>query len=69
MKNEKITFESEDLKTINEYILKHDQKNLSKNEINDLYGDTLENQIRFQNEQIKHESKLPTARRTNRIGR
>lgn len=67
MKNEKITFEPETYESLTDYLKNQHEKNLSLDEINDLSG--LENQIKFQNEQIKFKSELPKARTTNRLRR
>ncbi|KFK56723.1 hypothetical protein JS86_01085 [Vibrio vulnificus] len=64
MKNEKITFEPETYESLTDYLKNQHEKNLSLDEINDLSG--LENQIKFQNEQIKFKSELQKPRTTNR---
>ncbi|HCH5244220.1 TPA: hypothetical protein NKY80_001623 [Vibrio parahaemolyticus] len=69
MKNEKITFEAETYESLTDYLKNQHENNLSLDEINDLSGDSLENQIKFQNEQIKFKSELPKTRTTNRIRR
>ncbi|MBY8049722.1 hypothetical protein KW480_01595 [Vibrio fluvialis] len=66
MKNGKITFEAETYESLTEYLKNVHEKNLSVDEINDLHGDSLDNQIKFQNEQIKLKSELPKARTTNK---
>ncbi|ELA8095488.1 hypothetical protein RGL36_001105 [Vibrio parahaemolyticus] len=66
MKNEKITFEPETYESLTDYLKNQNDKNLSIDEINDLHGDSLENQIKFQNEQIKFKSELTQKRTTNR---
>ncbi|HCG8773570.1 hypothetical protein HJ127_05535 [Vibrio parahaemolyticus] len=66
MKNGKITFEAETYESLTEYLKNVHEKNLSFEEINDLSGDSLDNQIKFQNEQIKFKSELPKARTTNK---
>ncbi|MBE5194276.1 hypothetical protein HJ051_12690 [Vibrio parahaemolyticus] len=66
MKNEKITFEPETYESLTDYLKSLHEMNLSIDEINDLHGDSLENQIQFQNEQIKFKSELPKTRTTNR---
>ncbi|HFQ5242577.1 TPA: hypothetical protein ACGUWV_002252 [Vibrio vulnificus] len=63
MINKKIILET---KWLTKHIKYLREKNLSVDEINDLDGDSLENQIKFQNEQIKFKSELPKARTTNR---
>ncbi|HCE2882352.1 TPA: hypothetical protein NKT82_001615 [Vibrio parahaemolyticus] len=63
MINKKIILET---KSLTKHIKYLREKNLSVDEINDLDGDSLENQIEFQNEQIKFKSELPKARTTNR---
>ncbi|EJG1903211.1 hypothetical protein [Vibrio vulnificus] len=63
MKNEKISFEAETYESLTDYLKYLHEKNLSIDEINDLHGDSLENQIKFQNEQIKFKSEL-TQKRT-----
>lgn len=69
MKNEKITFEPETYESLTDYLKNLHEKNLSLDEINDLNGDSLENQIRFNNEQIKFKSELQKTRTTNRLRR
>jgi hypothetical protein len=69
MKNEKITFEPETYESLTDYLKNLHEMNLSPDEINDLHGDSLENQIKFQNEQIKFKSELPKTRTTNRLRR
>lgn len=66
MKNEKITFEPETYESLTDYLKNLHEKNLSLDEINDLNGDSLENQIRFNNEQIKFKSELQNTRTTNK---
>lgn len=66
MKNEKITFEPETYESLTDYLKNQNDKNLSIDEINDLHGDSLENQIKFQNEKIKFKSELTQKRTTNR---
>ncbi|HHE0414324.1 TPA: hypothetical protein ACN347_004692 [Vibrio parahaemolyticus] len=66
MENEKITFEAETYESLNDYLKNLNDKNLTIDEINDLHGDSLENQIKFQNEQIKFKSELTQKRTTNR---
>ncbi|MBM5212651.1 hypothetical protein [Vibrio parahaemolyticus] len=66
MKNEKITFEAETYESLTDYLKNLHEKNLSLDEINDLSNDSLENQIQFQNEQIKFKSELQKTRTTNR---
>ncbi|EOG9063843.1 hypothetical protein ACLK5F_004693 [Vibrio fluvialis] len=66
MKNEKITFEAETYESLTDYLKNQHEKNLSLDEINDLSSDSLENQIKFQNEQMKFKSELPKTRTTNR---
>ncbi|ELA9813138.1 hypothetical protein QRL17_002852 [Vibrio parahaemolyticus] len=66
MNNEKITFEAETYESLTDYLKNQHEKNLSLDEINDLSGDSMDNQIKFQNEQIKFKSELPKARTTNR---
>lgn len=66
MKNEKITFEAETYESLTDYLKNLHEKNLSLDEINDLNGDSLENQIRFNNEQIKFKSELQKTRTTNK---
>ncbi|EIE5869550.1 hypothetical protein O8Q24_000115 [Vibrio parahaemolyticus] len=66
MKNEKITFEPETYESLTDYLKNLHEKNLSIDEINDLHGDSLENQIKFQNEQIKFKSELQKTRTTNK---
>ncbi|HHX8576461.1 TPA: hypothetical protein ACVO18_005014, partial [Vibrio alginolyticus] len=66
MKNEKISFEAETYESLTDYLKNLHEKNLSIDEIRDLHGDSLENQIKFQNEQIKFKSELPKARTTNK---
>ncbi len=66
MNNEKITFEAETYESLTDYLKNQHEKNLSLDEINDLSGDSIDNQIKFQNEQIKFKSELPKARTTNR---
>lgn len=60
MKNEKITFEAETYESLTDYLKNQHEKNLSLDEINDLSSDSLDNQIKFQNEQIKFKSELQT---------
>lgn len=69
MKNEKITFEAETYESLTDYLKNQHEKNLSLDEINDLSSDSLENQIKFQNEQIKFKSELQKPRTTNRLRR
>ncbi|EGQ8938550.1 hypothetical protein GJM87_04620 [Vibrio parahaemolyticus] len=69
MKNEKITFEPETYESLTDYLKNLHEKDLSLDEINDLSGDSLENQIKFKNEQIKFKSEMPKARTTNRLRR
>ncbi|HCG7122482.1 TPA: hypothetical protein NJ344_000621 [Vibrio parahaemolyticus] len=66
MKNEKITFEAEAYESLTDYLKNQHDKNLSIDEINDLHGDSLENQIKFQNEQIKFKSELTQKRTTSK---
>ncbi|EMI4512816.1 hypothetical protein V6560_000299 [Vibrio parahaemolyticus] len=66
MKNKKISFEAETYESLTDHLKNQNEKNLSLDEINDLSGDSLENQIKFQNEQIKFKSELPKTRTTNR---
>ncbi|MBM5414583.1 hypothetical protein [Vibrio parahaemolyticus] len=66
MNNEKISFEAETYESLTDYLKNQHDKNLSIDEINDLHGDSLENQIKFQNEQIKFKSELQKPRTTNR---
>ncbi|EGR0405590.1 TPA: hypothetical protein N2952_002101 [Vibrio parahaemolyticus] len=66
MKNEKISFEAETYESLTDYLKNLNDKNLTIDEINDLHGDSLENQIKFQNEQIKFKSELQKTRTTNR---
>lgn len=66
MNNKKITFEAETYESLTDYLKNQHEKNLSLDEINDLSGDSIDNQIKFQNEQIKFKSELPKARTTNR---
>ncbi|HHG3330947.1 hypothetical protein QFW85_08320 [Vibrio chagasii] len=66
MKNEKITFEAETYESLTDYLKNQHEKNLSLDEINDLSSDSLENQIKFQNEQIKFKSELQKPRTTNK---
>ncbi|EJD0684049.1 hypothetical protein NFO77_003950 [Vibrio parahaemolyticus] len=66
MNNEKITFEPETYESLTDYLKNVHEKNLSADEINDLHGDSLENQIKFQNEQIKFKSELQKPRTTNK---
>ncbi|HCE3085461.1 TPA: hypothetical protein NG316_000335 [Vibrio parahaemolyticus] len=66
MNNEKITFEAETYESLTDYLKNQHEKNLSLDDINDLSGDSIDNQIKFQNEQIKFKSELPKARTTNR---
>ncbi|EGQ7873740.1 hypothetical protein H8Q54_004637 [Vibrio parahaemolyticus] len=69
MKNEKITVEPETYESLTDYLKNQHEKNLSIDEINDLSSDSLENQIKFQNEQIKFKSELQKPRTTNRLRR
>ncbi|EIO5874587.1 hypothetical protein BBL97_00380 [Vibrio parahaemolyticus] len=69
MKNEKITFEAETYESLTDYLKNQHDKNLSLDEINDLHGDSLENQIKFQNEQIKFKSELSKTKTTRRLRR
>ncbi|HCH4208062.1 TPA: hypothetical protein N2919_002038 [Vibrio parahaemolyticus] len=69
MRNEKITFEPETYESLTDYLKNLHEKNLSLDEINDLHGDSLENQIKLQNEQIKFKSELQKTRTTNRLRR
>ncbi|HBC3951018.1 TPA: hypothetical protein KD869_004839 [Vibrio parahaemolyticus] len=69
MKNEKITFEVETYESLTDYLKNQHDKNLSLDEINDLHGDSLENQIKFQNEQIKFKSELSKTKTTRRLRR
>ncbi|EPR6599531.1 hypothetical protein ACU74X_000274 [Vibrio cholerae] len=69
MNNEKITFEAETYESLTDYLKNQHEKNLSIDEINDLSSDSLENQIKFQNEQIKFKSELQKPRTTNRLRR
>lgn len=69
MKNEKITFEPETYESLTDYLKNLHDKNLSLDEINDLHGDSLENQIKFQNEQIKFKSELSKTKTTRRLRR
>ncbi|TOF18082.1 hypothetical protein CGJ28_26115, partial [Vibrio parahaemolyticus] len=63
----KIILETKSLtESLTEHLKYLREKNLSVDKINDLSGDSLENQIKFQNEQIKFKSELPKARTTNR---
>ncbi|MEP7741604.1 hypothetical protein ABJY79_05780 [Vibrio parahaemolyticus] len=66
MNNKKITFEAETYESLTDYLKNQHEKNLSLDDINDLSGDSIDNQIKFQNEQIKFKSELPKARTTNR---
>ncbi|PNG78530.1 hypothetical protein [Vibrio vulnificus] len=66
MNNEKITFEAETYESLTDYLKNQNDKNLSIDEINDLHGDSLENQIKFKNEQIKFKSELTQKRTTNK---
>ncbi len=66
MNNEKISFEAETYESLTDYLKNQHDKNLSIDDINDLSGDSLENQIKFQNEQIKFKSELTQKRTTNR---
>ncbi len=66
MKNEKICFEAETYESLTDYLKNLHEKNLSLDEINDLSSDSLGNQIKFKNEQIKFKSELPKTRTTNR---
>ncbi|ELA7519182.1 TPA: hypothetical protein ACY4PQ_000769 [Vibrio parahaemolyticus] len=66
MNNEKISFEAETYESLTDYLKNLHEKNLSIDEINDLNGDSLDNQIKFQNEQIKFKSELTQKRTTNR---
>lgn len=67
MINKKIILETKSLtESLTEHLKYLREKNLSVDKINDLSGDSLENQIKFQNEQIKFKSELPKARTTNR---
>ncbi|HAV1517935.1 TPA: hypothetical protein JG825_001209 [Vibrio parahaemolyticus] len=64
MINKKIILEKKSLtESLTEHLKYLHEKNLSIDEINDLHGDSLENQIKFQNEQIKFKSEL-TQKRT-----
>ncbi|EHA6958903.1 hypothetical protein JMC51_001323 [Vibrio parahaemolyticus] len=69
MKNEKITFEAETYESLTDYLKNLHEKNLSLDEINDLSGDSLESQIRFNNEQIKFKSELSKTKTTRRLRR
>lgn len=66
MINKKISFEAETYESLTDYLKNLHEKNLSIDEIRDLHVDSLENQIKFQNEQIKFKSELPKARTTNK---
>ncbi|MBM5391734.1 hypothetical protein J7911_22575 [Vibrio parahaemolyticus] len=66
MINKKIIFEAETYGSLTEYLKNVHEKNLSVDEINDLHGDSLENQITFQNEQIKFKSELTQKRTTSK---
>ncbi|EJE4157352.1 hypothetical protein ABLA24_04925 [Vibrio parahaemolyticus] len=66
MRNEKITFEPETYESLTDYLKNQHDKNLSLEEINDLSGDSLDNQIKFQNEQIKFKSELTQKRTTSK---
>ncbi|ENH0600243.1 hypothetical protein ABVS19_001980 [Vibrio parahaemolyticus] len=66
MINKKIILEAVNYESLTEYLKYLHEKNLSEDEINDLHGDSLENQIKFQNEQIKFKSEMPKARTTNK---
>ncbi|WP_029848604.1 hypothetical protein [Vibrio parahaemolyticus] len=69
MINKKIIFEAETYGSLTEHLKYLHEKNLSLDEINDLSSDSLENQIKFQNEQIKFKSELQKPRTTNRLRR
>ncbi|HAS8400599.1 TPA: hypothetical protein I7743_10005 [Vibrio vulnificus] len=69
MKNEKITFEAETYESLTDYLKNLHEKNLSLDEINDLSGDSIDNQIKFQNEQIKFKSELSKTKTTRRLRR
>ncbi|EGR3199040.1 hypothetical protein DC899_24335, partial [Vibrio parahaemolyticus] len=69
MKNEKITFEPETYESLTDYLKNLHEKNLSLDEINDLSGDSIDNQIKFQNEQIKFKSELSKTKTTRRLRR
>ncbi len=66
MRNEKISFEAETYESLTDYLKNQHDKNLSIDDINDLHGDSLENQIKFKNEQIKFKSELQKPRTTNK---
>ncbi|HHY0399314.1 TPA: hypothetical protein ACVU38_000660 [Vibrio parahaemolyticus] len=66
MRNEKISFEAETYESLTDYLKNQHDKNLSLEEINDLSGDSLDNQIKFQNEQIKFKSELTQKRTTSK---
>ncbi|HHY0528440.1 TPA: hypothetical protein ACVU5M_000201 [Vibrio parahaemolyticus] len=69
MKNEKITFEPETYESLTDYLKNLHEKDLSLDEINDLSGDSIDNQIKFQNEQIKFKSELSKTKTTSRLRR
>ncbi|HHK8643355.1 TPA: hypothetical protein ACQYFB_004828 [Vibrio parahaemolyticus] len=69
MKNEKITFEPETYESLTDYLKNLHEKDLSLDEINDLSGDSIDNQIKFQNEQIKFKSELSKTKTTRRLRR
>ncbi len=69
MNNEKITFEAETYESLTDYLKNQHEKNLSLDEINDLSGDSIDNQIKFQNEQIKFKSELSKTKTTRRLRR
>ncbi|EOA6819280.1 hypothetical protein ACH78B_000478 [Vibrio vulnificus] len=66
MINKKIILEAVNYESLTDYLKYLHEKNLSLDEINDLNGDSLENQIRFNNEQIKFKSELQKTRTTNK---
>ncbi|HCH2231321.1 TPA: hypothetical protein NKS39_000073 [Vibrio parahaemolyticus] len=66
MNNEKISFEAETYESLTDYLKNLHEKNLSIDDINDLNGDSLENQIKFKNEQIKFKSELTQKRTTSK---
>ncbi|HCH2724004.1 TPA: hypothetical protein NKS78_001526 [Vibrio parahaemolyticus] len=66
MNNEKISFEAETYESLTDYLKNLHEKNLSIDDINALNGDSLENQIKFKNEQIKFKSELTQKRTTSK---
>ncbi|HAS6977733.1 hypothetical protein NB586_21605 [Vibrio parahaemolyticus] len=66
MINKKIILETKSLIKHIKYLR---EKNLSLDEINDLSGDSIDNQIKFQNEQIKFKSELSKTKTTRRLRR